>query len=311
MNHAPRSAALCLTTATLLLCAHVRAAVAATTPTARSETRAVQAFERTARFDPVAAFEPGAAGTSSASASAPPQREPAWYPPTFHSVLSDVKHYYTAPLRWNTRDWELFAGTLGAIALAHHFDGQVRAHFVHGSGIGGSTNDLGDAMPAVALFLGTYIYSSESHSTPGLKVTWGMTEAAGLATVTAFALKYVAGRARPNATTDPNHWRAGGSSFPSVHAAAAFALGTVFAESGEGRYRWVTRILGYGVAGFTAYQRLHHNAHWLSDVVAGAALGASTAMFVLHRNYGSHIFSALSVVPENGGLMLAYQRTLP
>ncbi|MGH8229356.1 MAG: phosphatase PAP2 family protein, partial [Steroidobacteraceae bacterium] len=139
---------------------------------------------------------------------------------------------------------------------------------------------------------------------------FAMAEAAGLSSLTGFALKYAAGRERPYQTPGPNHWGAGGSSFPSLHATAAFAIGTVFAESGQGGYRWVTRILGYGVAGFTAYERLRHNDHWLSDVVAGAALGASSAVFVLHRTYGGPS-SDFSLVPLDGGLMLAFHATLP
>ncbi len=143
-----------------------------------------------------------------------------------------------------------------------------------------------------------------------MTAAFAMAEAAGLSSLTGFALKYAAGRERPYQTTGPNHWGAGGSSFPSLHATAAFAIGTVFAESGQGGYRWVTRILGYGVAGFTAYERLRHNDHWLSDVVAGAALGASSAVFVLHRTYGGPS-SDFSLVPLDGGLMLAFHATLP
>jgi len=232
--------------------------------------------------------------------------------PALKRLLGDIESYYTSPLRWNGVDWALFGGTLGAIAIAHHFDGDVRSHFVRGSsGIGGSTSDLEDALPAAALFAGTYIYSTEFGDRNGLTATWAMAEAAGLSTVTTYALKFAAGRERPDQTTDPNKWFASGSSFPSVHATAAFAIGTVFAESGGGGYRWVTRFLGYGVAGFTAYERLKHNAHWLSDVVAGAALGASTGVFVLHRTYGAGEPSAFSVVPIDGGLMLAYHATLP
>jgi membrane-associated phospholipid phosphatase len=232
--------------------------------------------------------------------------------PDLKRVIGDVEDYYTSPLRWDDEQWALFGGALGAIAVAHHYDRNVRAHFVEGTGLGGSTSDLQDALPAAALLVGTYLYSSEHEDRSGLTVSWAMAEAAGLSTVTAYALKFAAGRERPDETTDPNRWLKSGSSFPSVHVAAAFAIGTVFAESGSGGYRWVTRVLGYGVAGFTAYQRLKHNAHWLSDAVAGAALGASTAVFVLDRTYGGEPSkSALSVVPMNGGLMLAYRTTLP
>ncbi len=227
-------------------------------------------------------------------------------------LWDDVQGYYTAPLRWDGEQWALFGGTLGGIALAHHFDSNVRTHFAPGPATGASTSDLEDAAPALGLFVGTYIYASQWHDESGFTAVWAMAEAGGLSTVTTYALKYAFRRSGPNETTDPNQWFASGTSFPSEHVAAAFAVGTVFAESGSGGFRWVTRVLGYGVASFTAYQRLKHNAHWLSDVVAGAALGGSTGIFVLDRTYGGRGFaSAFSVVPMDGGLMLAYHTSLP
>jgi membrane-associated phospholipid phosphatase len=103
-----------------------------------------------------------------------------------------------------------------------------------------------------------------------------MLEAAGFSSITAEALKYAAGRERPDETTSVNDWRDGGSSFPSLHTTAAFAIGTVFAESGDDDYRWLRRAVGYGMASATTYLRLHDNQHWLSDTVAGAALGIAT-----------------------------------
>ena len=79
-----------------------------------------------------------------------------------------------------------------------------------------------------------------------------------------------------------------------MHASAAFAIGTVFAESGGEEHRWLRRTLGYGIAGATAYARLNDNVHWFSDVVAGAAIGISTAHFVMNRDEeteGTRIFA--------------------
>ena len=137
-----------------------------------------------------------------------------------------------------------------------------------------------------------------------------MVEAGGLATVTTYALKFVAGRERPDQTSDPNKWRASGSSFPSTHAAGAFAVGSILAESGNDDYRWIRRFLGYGaVAGFTAFERLKHNAHWLSDDIAGAEIGGATAHFVLGREAERRAARqnyTFAIVPMDGGAMLTY-----
>lgn len=104
-----------------------------------------------------------------------------------------------------------------------------------------------------------------------------------------------------------NAWRAAGSSFPSLHTTAAFAIGTVFAESGSDDYRWLRWVLGYGMASGTAYLRLHDNQHWLSDTVAGAALGIATGRFTTHRRLERARDWNLSVTPsEYGGIKLSF-----
>lgn len=231
---------------------------------------------------------------------------------TQHSgLLLDIKDYYTAPLRWDVKDWAYFGGVIAAVAAAHHYDSDVRTHFIkEGShAIGGSTDDLQDAIPTVAAITGTWLYANIIDSGPGHREAWEMVEAGGLSATTTLVLRFAAGRERPDQTDDPNKWRHGGSSFPSLHASAAFAVGTVLAESGDDDYRVIRRFLGYGaVACFTAFERLKHNAHWLSDDVAGAAVGGSTAHYILDRNKPASetASSGFSVTPIEGGAMLTY-----
>jgi membrane-associated phospholipid phosphatase len=233
-------------------------------------------------------------------------------PSALQTLAGDIGAYYTAPLHWRLAEWGWFAGTVALVAGSHQFDDNTRTHFTRdlpNSGLGTQkSHDVQDAAPAAAALVATWVGAAWLDSPDGRGETWMMVESAGLSTVTAVALKYAAGRQDPSETTDPNKWRAGGSSFPSLHTTAAFAIGTVLAESGNDDYRWVRRVLGYGIGGYTAYARLKHNAHWLSDTVAGAALGASTASFVMHRREsgGPERTSGLSVVPVPRGVMLTY-----
>jgi membrane-associated phospholipid phosphatase len=64
-----------------------------------------------------------------------------------------------------------------------------------------------------------------------------MMESAVLSVGAAYLFQFAAGRERPYQTTDLNRRRAGRGSFPSVHATAAFAIGSVLAEAGN--YRWI------------------------------------------------------------------------
>jgi membrane-associated phospholipid phosphatase len=222
---------------------------------------------------------------------------------TLADVWTDTKLYFTAPLRWDTTDWLYFGGVVGAVAAAHQFDDNVRNHFAGRSPIldGNDKHSTRDAAPAAAALVGTWVFAGLQGNQSGRVEAYTMAEAAGFSVITATALKYAAGRKRPNETLRVDDWRTGGGSFPSYHSAAAFAIGTVLAESGSDDFRWTRRILAYGMAGATAYIRLHDNSHWLSDVVAGAAIGVSSGVFTLNRREAHRRDMAFSVGPAAGG----------
>jgi membrane-associated phospholipid phosphatase len=228
------------------------------------------------------------------------------------SFKADVEEYFTAPLHWDASEWVWFAGSLAVIAGSHHYDEQVRTHFVDKEGPtdGSNQKDFQDIAPTIAVIAGTWFFAGLSYSDAGHQEAWRMVEAAGLSGVTAYALKFAAGREDPYQTSDPNSWREGGSSFPSLHSTVAFAVGTVLAESGGDDYRWVRRVLGYGLGVATSYERLKHNAHWLSDTVAGSALGIATGRFAVNRDRGNPTLTGWSVTPVSGGALLSYSMTL-
>ncbi len=97
-----------------------------------------------------------------------------------------------------------------------------------------------------------------------------------VAGLTTAALKEVTGRLRPDQTTDPYVFKpfTQHDAFPSGHATVAFALSTSLGE--EIHNRWVTAALYAGATG-TAWSRLNDHRHWLSDVMAGAAVGITAA----------------------------------
>jgi membrane-associated phospholipid phosphatase len=230
-------------------------------------------------------------------------------------IWTDTKLYFTAPLRWDTTDWLYFGGAAAAVAAAHQYDGNVRRHFVTAgsSGLNGGKdpNSLRDAAPAAALVAGTWVIARLIDDSAGRVEAYTMLEAGAFSSITTTVLKYAAGRSRPNESTRVDNWRSGGGSFPSLHTTAAFAIGTVFAESGGDDYRWVRRFVGYGIAGATAYIRVKDNQHWLSDTIAGAAIGAATARFTLNRRDARAHKWDLSVMPaQDGGVMFGVNWTL-
>jgi len=226
------------------------------------------------------------------------------------TTLEDTKLYFTSPLRWDEEDWLYFGGALVAVGAAHSFDERVRDHFATGSQAilngGEDKNSLRDAAPTVAIIAGTGLYAAFIDDRDGYRETWALIEAGAFSGATAEVLGYATGRERPDATTSSNEWGRGADSFPSLHTTVAFAVGTVFAESGNDEYRWIRRIIGYGVAGATAYVRVDENVHWLSDTVAGAALGIATAKFVLNRQDAAQSHGTVQFQPVKGGWMVSY-----
>lgn len=109
----------------------------------------------------------------------------------------------------------------------------------------------------------------------GHALTGGL--AAGLM---ATGLKFVTGRARPNAGVGSGEFdwfRPGDSAFPSGHASIAFGMATVLAAEFDGAW---DDVGFYGLATVTGLSRVNDNKHWLSDVVAGAAVGIVAGRWV-------------------------------
>jgi membrane-associated phospholipid phosphatase len=96
------------------------------------------------------------------------------------------------------------------------------------------------------------------------------------------AVKFVIGRSRPQGDGDADLFRplSGWNSFPSGHAAVAFALATAIAdETGD---PWSDAAL-YGAATLTAMARLNDDRHWTSDVFVGALVGHLSARWLSRR----------------------------
>jgi membrane-associated phospholipid phosphatase len=224
------------------------------------------------------------------------------------AALKDTQLYFTAPLRWDARDWTYFGATALAVAAAHEYDDNVRTHFgrtiaTTGNGDPHSSRAWGPAAAMVGL---TWAYATLLDDSAGYDEGKAMVEAAAFGAVTTEIFKLAAGRLRPFETSRVDDWRQGGNSFPSSHASITFAIGTVLAESGNDDYRWARRLIGYGAASAVAYARVHDGAHWLSDTVAGAALGIATGRFVTHRADERSKRYTFGLQPMRDGAMLTY-----
>jgi membrane-associated phospholipid phosphatase len=228
------------------------------------------------------------------------------------AALEDARLYVSAPLRWDARDWGYFGASALAVAAAHEYDDNVRDHFgaPYASKDDRDPHATRDWAPAAAIVGLTWAAATFLDNRDGYEEGKSMLEAAAFSAATTELLKYAAGRRRPFETSSVNDWRSSGSSFPSSHATITFAIGTVLAESGNEDFRWIRRVLGYGAASAVAYSRVRDGAHWLSDTVAGAALGIATGRFATRRSDERRSPHVIAMQPLDHGAMLTYTYVL-
>ena len=79
-----------------------------------------------------------------------------------HALTDDLKCYVTAPIRWDGHDWLYLGGVVAAVGVAHHYDEDVRTHFVGEAATPPSTEsfDTQDALPAAGVFAATLLYGN-------------------------------------------------------------------------------------------------------------------------------------------------------
>ena len=120
------------------------------------------------------------------------------------------------------------------------------------------------------------------------------------------------GRARPNTTTDSDSFDSfsldpANNSFPSGHTAHLFGLaGTLHRELKD--TPWVP-FLVYPVATATAVSRVVGRKHWVTDVVAGAAVGLFSSKVVGRLN--ARRMGVMVAPVDGGGVAVGLNISLP
>ncbi len=137
-----------------------------------------------------------------------------------------------------------------------------------------------------------------------------ITEATSIALLLDTGVKYAVGRSRPyvwlsGSATDT---RDGNLSFFSGHATFAFAVAAssstlLFEQRAPGA--GIASAAAFGVAGFIGYLRIAADAHYLSDVLAGAAVGSLVGWAVPHFFHPSQD-GAVQLRPAPGGVAITW-----
>lgn len=228
-------------------------------------------------------------------------------PSSFLLLKENTEAVLTAPLRWELRTWRnvgIGVGVVGALMVIddHSRDEVLR----HTNGPGSRVADLVEPFGSDyswAVLAGFYgagkILGNERAAAVAQDGFTSSVIAAGIITPT---LQAMAGRSRPSQTFHEYDFLRGGASFPSGHTTQAFALASVIAAHYDSF--WID-ALAYAIASLVGYARIDHQAHFLSDVVAGAAIGTAVGRTVVRLNSERRRIQFQPLVGSGGGAGLS------
>jgi membrane-associated phospholipid phosphatase len=196
--------------------------------------------------------------------------------------VSDQKDVWTSPSRLRLSDSIWLIPVSGVTAGLFVTDASYSRHLTRNPSTISRNNNLSNV--GVAALIGgagsMWLLSHKTHNEHWRETGLLAGQAAINSLVTIEAMKYSFGRERPNQGNGDGNFFRGGTSFPSEHAAAAWAVAGVIAHEYPGP---LTKILAYGAASAVMYGRVHSLNHYRSDVFVGALIGNLAAAQVYKK----------------------------
>ncbi len=239
-------------------------------------------------------------------------------------ILSDQKFLWLRPFRLKRDDTPWAAGILGTTAGLMAIDrrvGQELSESPPGAGysFGRRVGQFGSALTDFGV-AGTFYLVGRWRCEERTRAT-GVLGLQALADTMIVVEILKAAAQRPRPTTSCGRLRnhnadgeffAGGNSFPSGHAAEAWALATVVSRQYPLRH-WIPAT-AYGLAGLVSASRIAQRTHFPSDVFVGSVLGYLIGRRVSHASHRGSTdnprrLDLLPYVPSGGGaaVMLSWQ----
>jgi membrane-associated phospholipid phosphatase len=217
-------------------------------------------------------------------------------PSLFNNFKSDLStsaegagHVISSPLRWQSEDWLNFSAVIGGAAAISIFEKDIRKFIFNNKSSGFNTlADLGEIYgePLMVVLLTGSLYSTGLIlNDDWLRETSVILTAAILPSgIIQTTSKIIAGRARPylnleNYYFEPFRQEEDFYSFVSGHTMVAVSTSWILAKRINNN---LAKGMFYTAGIISAYSRLYHDEHWMSDVLLGGTLGILSANSVIN-----------------------------
>lgn len=204
-------------------------------------------------------------------------------------IWADTRETATEPLRWDGDDWRNAGLIGGGLVLSMAFlDKPIRNDAQRNRSRSADRffvdiQKFGTKQYGLPVLAGFYAYGEFADDYESKTVALDGLSASVITALLTSSIKGIVGRARPNSGLGPHHFAPFQSdySFPSGHATGAFAFASVIASHYDSV--WVD-VTAYGIAGLVGVARIEQDAHWTSDVVAGALIGGLVGHHLVEFN---------------------------
>jgi hypothetical protein len=206
------------------------------------------------------------------------------------NIVLDQKAIWTSPTHWRLADADWIVPFAGIAAISLASDTQVSRGLTRRPSIVSKTNSFSNygvaGLGGIAggMYLLGKLTNNDHAQEAGLLSGEAAVDAVGVTTV----LQYTFGRQRPSDGSGGGNFWHGGTSFPSDHSTAAWAVASVMAHEYPST---LSKLFFYGLASAVSVSRVTGKDHFPTDVLVGGAIGWFT---------GQHVYRAHHD-PELGG----------
>ena len=219
-----------------------------------------------------AASRPDFSGYQSSAYQLPPGEDPEnrLLSPFAKHLMDDQKEFWTLPGRIRVTDLKWAVPAAGVVAAAVASDSWIEKQ-IPARIVGRSQRASNYAVYSLAgLSAGSYLLGQMRGNDHLAETGMLSAEAAANSMAVAYLFKDAFERQRPDQGGGHGNFFAGGNSFPSEHAAVAWAVASVWAHEYPGT---LSQISAYGLASAVSLTRITGKQHFASDVLVGSALG--------------------------------------